>query len=195
MRRSAAIASFVLAWTASPGRSSAAPPEAALIAAPLPPAPPRVRPPPIAVALTVGVATALIPLALGTMHTAGAISDGSRDVGYAVAGAGFALSPIVAHVALGQWKRAAAFGAVPVATELGIIGLVSAFPDAVFHRSQGSRTAFALLFTADVLGAALGLVDVMLAGERARAAPALGGLTLLPTVGRGQAGLVVGGML
>jgi hypothetical protein len=194
------MASFVLAWTASPGgRAYAAPPEAALAAVPLPPPPPPAPAPrgapPIAIALTAGVATALIPLALGTAHTAGAISDGSRDVGYVVAGAGFALAPIVAHAALGEWKRAAAFGAVPVASEIAIIGLVSAVPDAVFHRTQGSRTAFALLFSADVFGAALGLVDVMLAGERARAAPVLHGLTVVPSVGRDHAGLVIGGML
>ena len=158
----------------------------------------RVRVPPIAIALTAGVATALIPLALGTSHTAAAVTDPSRDAGYVVAGAGFALAPIVAHAVLGEWKRAAAFGAAPVAVELGVIALVSALPDAVFHRTQGSRTVFALLFSVDVFGAALGLVDVMLAGDRARAAraaPSWGGLTLVPSVGRDHAGIVLGGML
>lgn len=174
------MASFLLAWMASPGRSYAAPPDAA---------------PPTALALTAGVATALIPLALGTWHTAGASSDASRDAGYVVAGAGFALAPVVAHVALGEWKRAAAFGAAPLAAELGIIALVSAFPDAVFHRTVGSRTAFALLFSVDVFGAALGLVDVMLAGDRARAAPSLGGVTIVPSIGRDHGGILIGGRL
>ena len=181
------MASFLLASMASPGRSFAAPPDAAPSAAP-----------PIALAITAGVATALIPLALGASHTAGAVSDASRDAGYVVAGAGFALAPVVAHVALGEWRRAAAFGAAPLAAELGIIALVSAFPDAVFHRTVGSRTAFALLFSVDVFAAALGLVDVMLAGDRARAArtaPALGGVTIVPSIGRDHGGILIGGRL
>ena len=49
-----------------------------------------------------------------------------------------------------------------------------------------------------VFGAALGLVDVMLAGDRARAArvaPSLGGLTIVPSLGRDHGGILIGGRL
>lgn len=164
MRRAASSLLLVLLAAVAPRSALAAPPD------PLDP-PPRPEPP-VVVALVAGVATALFPLALGAMHTAGAdpnaLTDGPRNVGFAVAGVGFALSPLAAHVALGEWDRAAAFAAVPVASEIAMSTLFAARPETVFHGTVGSRTTFALLFTADVLGAALGLVDVMMASERAR---------------------------
>ncbi len=187
---------MVLLAAAAPRSAAAAPPE--------PPNPPR-REPPVVVALLAGVATALFPLALGAMHTAGessnAPTDGPRNVGFAVAGAGFALSPFVAHVTLGEWDRAAAFAAAPVASELTICTLLTLQPDTVFHGTVGSRLTFGILFTADVLGAAVGLVDVMMAGERAHPAGKrasgwpLHGVTLAPAVGRGSEGIILGGTL
>ena len=154
MRRVASFALSLLLVAAAPRGAEAAPPD-----------------PPVVLALVAGVATAFFPLALGAMHTAGqnsnAPTDGPRNVGFAVAGAGFALSPLVTHVVLGEWDRAAAFSAVPMASEIAIGTLLTLQPDTVFHGTVGSRTTFALLFTADVLGAAVSLVDVMMAGERA----------------------------
>ncbi len=157
------------------------------------------RKPPVVVAFVSGVATALVPLALGALHTANATNDGARNVGYGVAGAGIALSPIVSHVVLGEYDRAAIFGAVPVASEIAACSLMAAKPDLVFHGTMFSRTTFALLFSFDIFGATLGLVDVLMAGERAAKAPRAGllprGLQLHPLVGRDRAGLVIGGTL
>src|SRR5438105_1225769 len=136
MRRTAAYALVLLAGAALSGRAAAAP--APTDDGPAPPLPRRT--PPVMVAFAAGIATALIPLALGATYTANASTDGPRDVGYAVAGAGFAMAPIVAHVALGEWKRAAAFGAAPVAAEIAIVSLVSAKPDAIFQGTTFSRT-------------------------------------------------------
>lgn len=153
----------------------------------------------MAIALAAGAATALIPLTLGAMHTANApvYAYGLRNVGYIVAGAGLVLTPIVSHVIVGEYKRAAAFGAAPLAAEIAMIALVSAQPNAVFSGTMGSRTTFGLLFAVNAFGAALSLVDVALAGERARkrASPKPLGWTVVPVVGGGQLGFAVGGTL
>ena len=160
----ASIALVVLLAAAAPARiAAAAPPDA--------PDPPGARRADVTLALVSGVATALIPIALGGMHTASAPvgDDGARNVGFAVAGVGPALAPIVAHAVLGEWKRAAAFGAVPVGErdrDLRLLagGARRASSTAPWRRAPRS----AILYTADLLGAAVGLVDVMMAPERAR---------------------------
>ncbi len=152
--------------------------------------------PPVTLALVSGMATALVPLALGAAHTANEATDPGRDAGLCVAGVGFALTPFVAHAVLGEYARGAAFSAVPLAAEIGVVSLVTALPGAVFHETQLSRTTFGVLFSFDVFGAALGLIDVAMAPERARAArKKLGGLVVAPSLGRGQTGVVVGGAL
>jgi len=186
VRRLLANALLFLAFAASPRRALAAPPEGAPAADP-----------PVGIALAAGAATALIPLALGASFAAGTKDYGQRNVGYAVAGAGLAISPILAHLVIGEYARGAAFGAVPVACEIGAIALVSVMPNAVFSGSMGSRTTFALLFSFDAFGATLGLVDVALARTRARERlpKRLRGLTVVPLRGRDFAGIAVGGSL
>jgi hypothetical protein len=142
----------------------------------------------------------LLPLILGVTHTADSVSDPARDAGFAVAGVGCALAPFVSHVVLGEYARGAAFSAVPVAAELGVVALVTARPDAIFHGTQLSRTTFGVLFSFDVFGAALGLIDAAMAPERARALAGGGarrpsGVTIVPSLGRGHAGILVGGTL
>lgn len=154
--------------------------------------------PPITLAVVSGVATALIPVGLGALHTANADTDGTRNVGFAVAGAGLALVPIVTHAVLGEWKRAAAFAAPGIAAEIAACVIMATHPDAVFHGTMFSRTGFALVFSADFFGAAASIVDVMLARERIPARPrdgAIRDLIIAPRVGDGQIGLVVGGRL
>lgn len=155
--------------------------------------------PPVAIALAAGAATAFLPLALGVMHTANApvYAYGLRNVGYIVAGAGIAIAPIVSHVIVGEYKRAAAFGAAPVAAQIAMIALVTAEPWAVFSGTKGSRTTFGLLFAVDAFGAAIGLIDVALARDRAnkRASLLPGGITIAPAIGGGNVGIAVGGTL
>jgi hypothetical protein len=149
-----------------------------------------------------GAATAFIPLVLGGVRAATASSPGARDIGYTVGGVGPALSPIVAHAVLGEWARAAAFGAPTVASEIGLSAYLAANPDAVFNGTVGSRTAFAIIFSVDLFGAAFGIVDVMMARERwlerqkkGSSASLLHDLTISPRVGGGQVGLALGGAL
>ncbi len=194
MRRAACLALVLLLLAAAdPGSAAAAGPD--------PPDPPR-GDPPVTLALVAGMATAIVPLVLGALHTASASvnTDGPRDVGYAVGGVGPVLAPIVAHAVLGEWKRAAFFGAIPLAGEVGVCALIAAQPDAVFHGTTLSRTSFAVFYSLDIFGAALGLVDVMMARERlgggaVRSAKGAPSFVLAPSVGRGHAGLVLGGSL
>jgi hypothetical protein len=173
-------------------------------AAPLAPADPLPgAEPPVAVAVVAGLATTLLPLVIGVGFVAGqgqtAATDGQRNVGFAVSGVGPALGPIVAHVVLGEWARAAAFGAAPVAAEVGLCAYVKAMPDSVFQGTAGTRLGFGLLYSADIFGAALGIVDVMMARERwrqeRRGAGVLGGLRVAPRVSADHVGIVVGGAL
>lgn len=185
MRRPLAIALFSLAaLAASP--VAASPGEGASAADP-----------PVGVALAAGAATALIPLAIGASHTASSTTFPTRNAGMIAAGAGFALAPIVAHVVLGEWKRAAAFGALPLAGEIGIITLTTINPEAIFGATKGTRTAFAIMFSAGAFGAALGLIDVVFARERARERlpQPLRNAAIAPMIGPSTAGLVLGGAL
>ena len=182
--------------------SGAAWPKAAE-AAPLAEAPPAEAPrpaPPVTIAVVAGMVTALVPLVIGVSFVAAqnqvAATDGLRNVGFAVSGVGPALAPIVGHVVLGEWGRAAAFGAPTVAAEVGLSVFMAAMPDGVFQGTPTSRTSFGLIYTADILGAAIGMVDVMMAHERARHGKSpLAGVRVIPTVSPGRAGLVVGGAL
>lgn len=153
--------------------------------------------PPVGVALAAGAASALLPMTLGAMHTANAPvrAYGLRNVGYIVAGAGLVLAPIVSHVIVGEYKRAAAFGALPVAAQIAMTTLVAVKPDAIFSGNMGSRAAFGLTFAASAFNTAFALVDVALAGERARAsaAPKAGSIGVAPMIGGGQIGMVAGG--
>jgi hypothetical protein len=163
--------------------------------------------PPVTIAVVAGFATAILPIVIGVANnaTASTTTFGPRNVGYAVAGVGPALSPIVAHLVLGEWARAAAFGAVPVAAEVGMCSLMAAEPGSVFSGTVGTRTLFGLLVSADLFGAGVGMVDVMMAKERWRArkkgptarlaADPLHGLRLAPFGGVGRAGLSLGGVL
>lgn len=154
-------------------------------------------------AFLTGAVTALIPMAIGATIADRGKDDPAKNVGLLVAGAGLALSPFTAHAVAGEWKRGAAFSAVPVATEIAISVLLATRPDAVYHGDKASRTAFGILFTADVFIAALGLVDASFAGDRKReraahppaksAAPRL--RYVAPTAPGGGFGLTLGGTL
>jgi hypothetical protein len=154
-------------------------------------------------AFVTGAATALVPVAIGATMADRGKDDPAKNAGLILAGGGLALSPFTAHAVNGEWKRAAAFSAVPVATEIAISIFLTARPDAVYQGTKVTRTVFGILFTADVFIAALGLVDASFAGDRKReraslapaksAAPGLRYVS--PTVAGGGFGLTLGGTL
>jgi hypothetical protein len=205
--RTLLLASALLASLASVSSEAAADPIAPL-AAPAPVAPVAA----IAsddddnsglLAFVTGAVTALVPVAIGATMADRGKDDPAKNAGLIVAGAGVALSPFTAHAVAGEWKRAAAFSAVPVASEIAISILLSARPDAVYQGTKVTRTVFGILFTTNVFVAALGLVDASFAGdrqrERARLAPAKSAAPSLryvsPTVAGGGFGLTLGGTL
>jgi hypothetical protein len=157
--------------------------------------------PPVEIAIVAGAVTGLVPMILGGIHTAAQspTADGPRNVGLAVAGVGPVLAPVVAHVVLGEYRRAALFGALPAAAEIGTCIYLAAIPDSVFEGTKETRLGFALLYTADLLGGVIGLVDAMMVRERARLTrrrgpDLLGRITVSPRAGAGHRGLVIGGV-
>lgn len=148
-------------------------------------APARPGEPPVLVAVAAGAVTAMIPVILGGTHAATGETLASKNVGLSVAGFGLALAPIISHVVVGEWKRAAAFGALPTATAIGAAVLLASRDDAVFDGTTLSRSTFGALFSLTVFSSALGVVDAALAGERARAP----GLIVAPTLGKGHFGI------
>jgi hypothetical protein len=213
--RTLLLASALLASLASVSSKAAADPIAPLAApAPISPVAPVAPVAAIAIAsddddtsgllaFVTGAVTALVPVAIGATMADRGKDDPAKNAGLIVAGAGVALSPFTAHAVAGEWKRAAAFSAVPVASEIAISILLSARPDAVYQGTKVTRTVFGILFTTNVFVAALGLVDASFAGdrqrERALVAPAKSAAPSLryvsPTVAGGGFGLTLGGTL
>lgn len=189
-----------VSWAAPPGEGplvpAPPPPDPRLTAAPAAPA----EAPPAELAMMAGAGAAMIPITLGAVLTSSGTTDAAKDRGLAVVGAGFAIAPLVSHMVLGEWKRAAIFTAVPVLSEVGMIALFSSRSDAVFHGTELSRTTFGTLMCFDAFFSVLGVVDAALAssqnpkgrwgfGSRGR------GVLVSPTVTAGRFGITVGGAL
>jgi hypothetical protein len=165
-------------------------------ALPAAPPPAATAGPNVRAALAVGAFTMLVPGILGGSRAALDGSPGQKAAGLLVASGGFALAPIFSHMITREWARAAAFGALPIATTIAATAFISQRPDAVYDGTSETRTAFAVLLGAGMLDAVIGLVDTALAGERARAraAPRRAHF-VVPTFGPGSVGLAFGGLL
>jgi hypothetical protein len=145
----------------------------------------RTGEPPVLVALAAGAATAMIPLILGGTRAATGDNYAAKNAGLSVAGVGLALAPIISHVAVGEWTRAAAFGALPTACAIGAAALLAARPDAAFDGTTPSRITFGALFSVTIFSSAVGVVDAALAGSRARGPR----VVVAPSIGRNQLGI------
>jgi len=185
MRYSSVVAPLVAASALLSSAARAEPPREAQAA------------PSAELAMMAGAASAMIPITLGSALASSGTDDGAKDVGLVVVGAGFALAPLVSHAVLGEWKRAAMFTAIPLATEIGMAALVSARADAVFHGTTLSRTTFGALLCVDVFFSALGVVDAALASNQSPKGRWFGsrGVVVAPTIAAGRVGLTVGGAL
>jgi hypothetical protein len=138
-----------------------------------------------------GLATAMVPLAVGGGLAAGSDSQTTKYAGiYTIAG-GLALAPLVSHLVGREWKRALIFGALPVACGAAVIGLLAGQDNLLDGGGAPPRIAFGALLAVELFASGAGLVDSLMAGER-RPRRAL---SLAPLVGRGQLGLVFGGSL
>lgn len=182
----------------APALLPTAAPLAPLAPAPLLPAPAprpttdlRAAEPNVTGAFLAGVATSLIPLTFGGVLASSGLENADKNAGLLIAGAGFALAPMVSHAVLHEWRRGLLFSILPVANEAAMTALLTAKQDAVFQGTTLSRTTFALLFSVDVFGSAIGLVDAMLAGDRARGR----GFVFAPTISQHHVGFTLGGPL
>jgi len=128
------------------------------------------RPPPVLGPVLGGVATALVPLAVGGAIAATSTDDGyaGRRAGLHTIAVGLALAPIVSHLSAREWKRAAVFGAITVGLAALAIGLcegMTAYAD--FGPFEG-RVLFPTALALELVVSGVGLVDSMMAAERWR---------------------------
>jgi hypothetical protein len=169
-----------------------APPPAAASEAPRPAlaAPPPGRRPLVAVSLVAGLLTALVPMAVGGSLLAND-DDDSKHRGIYVMQSGLLLAPFVSHAVAGEWARGALFALPGVAGEAAMVGILTAYPDVSSQGLPQSRIPFAACLGLSLGGAAAGLVDSLLAGERWDRRH----LRLAPSLGPHQAAILVGGTL
>ena len=146
--------------------------------------------PPIGWSLGAGAAVAILPLAVGGALTT-LDSRATRNAGLYVITAGLALAPIVSHLVLREWKRAAIFGAVPAASLLAMVAMLHAAPDVLTEEGGPStRIPFAAILIAAVFSSGVGIADCILAGDRKKKSR----ITVAPAIGIHQYGLMIGGL-
>jgi hypothetical protein len=169
-------------------------PDGASAMAPAPTAPrAQVDPTPTRVgwSLAAGLATALVPLAVGGAIFALRDDVGAKQAAVYTMSFGMALAPVVSHLTAREWKRAAIFGAFPMAFSLATLTLLQIQPSVTIYGEPDTRLLFGLFLGFTAITSGGGLVDSLLAGERARPPR----IALTPTVGRGTYGFQLGGVL
>jgi len=150
--------------------------------------------PPIGWAVFAGTATALVPLAIGGAFFAdGPDSDRRKGASIGIV-SGLALAPIISHLVVREWSRAAIFGVIPVACAIGTATLLELQPTATVYGTRDGRLAFGLLVSFATLSSAVGVLDSL--GARGRAAERRAkriAVLPLPFVTPGGGGLTLGG--
>jgi hypothetical protein len=165
---------------ASPVAESAAPP-------PAPARRPRLRPS-VAWSVIAGLATALVPMAIG-----GSLlpydDENLKHVGLYIMQAGFTLTPLVSHAVAGEWARGAVFAIPGVVAEVGMAAVLAVKPEVATYGEPASRVPFASFLGLSLLGAGAGIIDSFLAGERWDRHH----LALMPTASADRLGLSLSG--
>jgi hypothetical protein len=150
------------------------------------------KPPAVAWGFAAGLALALVPLAVGSglAATAGPEDITQKHAGVHMIAAGFALAPIVSHLITREWKRAAIFGAAPIAFMAIVMGVLEN-SEAILDRGPiAARVTFGAALALELLATGIGLADTLGAGERWRKKH---NVMLVPTVSQQGAGLSLGG--
>jgi hypothetical protein len=183
--RGCVVVVLLLAWPLSWARAQPSP--APALSPPVAAEPPAE--PPVGWSIVAGMATGLGALAVGGALTA-TDSKSDKEAGTYVLLTGLTLAPIVSHLVAREWKRAAIFGAIPMASLLGMVWLLEVHPQVLYEGNKDpTRIAYYVLLGFSVLSSAGGVVDSLWAAERARQRR----LTLAPIVTRDQYGLALGG--
>ncbi|MES1172096.1 MAG: hypothetical protein ABUL77_02575 [Bacteroidota bacterium] len=111
-----------------------------------------------------GVATALIPLAVGGALLADDDRPDRQRAGTYVILAGFAAAPWVSHAITGRWRRAFGFGLASLATSLGALGAMRVQDPYDPNIANHGRLAFGFLLTSAFFATTVGLVDSFIEG-------------------------------
>jgi hypothetical protein len=142
--------------------------------------------PVVGVASGAGIQTlgfAIGAMLLGTSHRAAS----QDNAGFLTIEAGLALAPLVAHGAVGEWGRGAAFTAIPAGT-MAATGVFLAYePGAVENGPIEQQRVLWSLLGAGILSSFAGVVDAAFARQRS--------VIVTPTLGAGSAGIAVMGVL
>ncbi|MGH7296503.1 MAG: hypothetical protein ACRELB_16315 [Polyangiaceae bacterium] len=157
---------------------------AALVLAPLA----RAADPDPALAVAVGAATLVVGFAVGgsIMATSGD-APAPNEAGWMALESSFVLAPFASHAMVGEWGRGALFASVPAATTLGTIPIFLVSPEGVDHGTLPEQRVMWALFCTGLAASMAGVIDTAFSpGRRVHVAPMLG---------RGEGGLVLGGVL
>ena len=144
-------------------------------------------------ALAVGTAAEVASTAIGVSLLASDAAGGARGrAGWITLVGGFAVAPLVAHAAAGDWARGLLFAALPMACAAGTTAVLLREDrplDALRARDQ--RLLWPLL-SLGLIGSMVGLLDVAAADSRPATAPKTA-LTFAPVFTTGAAfGAVAG---
>jgi hypothetical protein len=174
MRRIASIAVLLLPLLGKPALAAS---------------PSEQQPPPVAQAALAGIATAFVPLVIGSSILAQNDSLDKPQMPFRLINAGLGLAPFAGHAVLGEWKRGLLFTAVSAAAAAGTQIMLEIAPDTIQHGEVATRVPFAILFSIAVFSSGVGIADCFFAEDRVRPAR----VALIPLTAPGAAGLGVGG--
>jgi hypothetical protein len=139
-----------------------------------------------------GCGLALASMAIGGGLAAASDNDRQRKTGIEILAGGLALAPAVSHLIGGEGRRAAVFGGLSVSLAAVAIGLLEGSHDLLNVGRRIHRVPFGAALAMELLVSTGGLVDSLMAGERARARQRV---AVFPVVARHALGLSVGGPL
>jgi hypothetical protein len=142
--------------------------------------------------LGTGCGLMLASMAVGGGVAAGLDTERSRKTGMEILAGGLALAPLASHLVAGEWKRAAFFGGISLGLAAFTTVAVERTSAVVEGPSYVSRIPFGIAVASQVVFSTIGLIDSMMAGERARGRQRL---ALVPLVADGNLGLALGGAL
>jgi len=143
---------------------------------------------PVAWAMAVGIATALVPLTVGAALYAEGDSLAAKRAGFYVLEGGLALAPLLSHAVVREWTRGLVLTALPLAAFGGVVTLLELRPRPLNKTDPTGEFVLWSLVSASLLSAMIAVVDSAAAGERARSR-----LRLAPATGPHHLGLTLEG--
>jgi hypothetical protein len=177
------------ALTAPPARADDVPaPAAGKVSAQRAPA----ADPPVALSVGLGLTLAIAPMAVGGGLAAMTSDVRTRRRSLEVLAGGLALAPIVSHLVAGETTRAAVFGAVTLSAAVLSTVLLETVPQVLDDTKHPACITLGGALAGLLVTSGFGLVDSLMAGERARARSRL---QLAPVLGPGTLALGVRGGL